>query len=392
MILLPFLISLCFFPTIFTNIFGFRLVGLTGGISTGKSTVTKTLKNLGIPVIDFDLIAREVVAPNSSCLKQIADSFGSVILNPDGSLNRTKLGEVIFSDPSKRKQLDGIMRRPIMYRFFWLLIQFFFLGKIPSKYYSNSDTSGPLGASHGISTKGLFPGLIQAFNGSKVVVLDCPLLFESGISNLCSSTVYVDCDEDVQLKRLVDRDGTSEEVALKKIKAQWGKEIKIQKSKNVIKNNGTIDELYTNIITWWNKMTRDEFGLYLVKPHATFGRKMDSLLQVQTTAQSQFDLYLKQLDVYKQSQCKTSGKDSNLDKGQKLVQEPQAPKLDRSILHPDVNEMLDKNTIPSFFQVYQPYSYCLKPSLLSSLFIAVMAIPSYFFIQWLEKSWLASKK
>jgi hypothetical protein len=119
---------------------------------------------------------------------------------------------------------------------------------------------------------------------------------------------------------------------------------------------------------------------------------MDSLLQVQTKAQSQFDLYLKQLDVYKQSQYNTSGNDSKLDKGQKSVQEPQAPKLDRSILHPDVNEMLDKNTIPSFFQVYQPSSYCLKPSLLSSLFIAVMAVPSYFFIQWLEKSWLAPKK
>jgi dephospho-CoA kinase len=209
---------------------GFRLVGLTGSISTGKSTVSRTLKNLGIPVIDFDLISREVVAPNSSCLNAIAKEFGEDVLLPDGNLDRAKLGEIIFSDVSKRRKLDAIMKRPIMMRFLWLLLKFFLLGQIPSKSTSTITNTaadeGPLSPSHGILTDQLYPGLEQSLNGTKIIVLDCPLLFESGISNLCTSTVFINCDDKTQLERLMKRDNITTEVAEQKIKAQWNKDDK----------------------------------------------------------------------------------------------------------------------------------------------------------------------
>ena len=428
--LLSFLISILTFPVLFTNVFGmsilhlswlheralishliwwvpfvpigFRLVGLTGGISTGKSTVTRTLKNLGIPVIDFDLISREIVAPNSSCLNALVKEFGNEILNPDGTLDRAKLGSIIFSDASKRKRLNEIMRRPILYRFFWLLLQFFFLGNIPVKA-ANPETQtardeGPLSPSHGILSTKLYHGLDQAFNGTKVVVLDCPLLFESGISSLCSSTVFVNCDDDVQLDRLMKRDNITKTQAQAKIDAQWGKDKKSKLATHIIENNTTPDQLYANICAWWKKVTEDEFGIYLIQPHQSYDRKMANLVKSQRLVQDQFDIYVKQVESYQQQQYKIARLNASPDPTQSLPSNeallliPTPPKYSSSEVFPDVTDLVNKKTMPSFWQVYQPSSFCLKPTILSLLFTGILAIPSYFIIQWLEHKWFTPTK
>ena len=134
--------------------FYLSVVGLTGGIATGKSTVSKLLKSQSVTVIDADVIAREVVLPGTRALRQIVDYFGHEILLPDGSLDRPKLGAVIFGDSEKRRKLNSIIH-PAVYRVI------------------------------------LWEVLRAWLRGSKICVIDVPLLIETGVHNWVGFVVVV---------------------------------------------------------------------------------------------------------------------------------------------------------------------------------------------------------
>ena len=323
---------------------GFRVIGLTGGIATGKSTTSRYLRQLGIPVIDFDVIAREVVQKGSSTLKTIQDEFGPDIILPDGNLDRVKLGEIIFNDPSKRKKLNDIMQQPIFRRGLMLLIQFFIIG-LTSSFIRN-----PSPAYHGIMTDKLYPGLLQFLNGSRIIVLDCPLLFESGLSNICSHVLYIDTDVDVQIQRLMQRDHISEDAARQRMNAQYGRDKKLLLSDAVISNNSTKEHLYNEITQWW-VATAKSFGLSLVrpKPYSKVKHIMDPDLP---------------------SPPSPSSPQSN--------NTHYVPRTTQSNLLTD--DVIDTSTAPSWWDYYSPMNWCFIPNITSLITSVMISVPAYFII------------
>ncbi|MCY8235090.1 dephospho-CoA kinase [Priestia endophytica] len=192
-------------------------VGLTGGIASGKSTVSAILREHNIPVIDADIIAREVVEPGKEAYNQIVKRFGRDILEKDGTLNRSALGEIVFNDEQKRQQLNAIVHPAVR-----------------KEMLSKRD--------HYLQHK-------------RNVILDIPLLFESNLTHLVDKVLLVYVDEEVQLKRLIERNGFSEREALARIKAQDSLKDKVAKSDEVINNNGSKEETrkkVTHIIDSWN--------------------------------------------------------------------------------------------------------------------------------------------
>ncbi|UOE61176.1 dephospho-CoA kinase [Priestia filamentosa] len=192
-------------------------VGLTGGIASGKSTVSAILREHNIPVIDADIIAREVVEPGKEAYNQIVKRFGRDILEEDGTLNRSALGEIVFNDEQKRQQLNAIV--------------------------------------HPAVRKEMLSKRDHYLQHERNVILDIPLLFESNLTHIVDKVLLVYVDEEVQLKRLIERNGFSEREALARIKAQDPLKDKVAKSDEVINNNGSKEETrkkVTHIIDSWN--------------------------------------------------------------------------------------------------------------------------------------------
>lgn len=181
------------------------VIGLTGGIASGKSTVAKMLAALNIPVIDADVIAREVVEPGETSYQQVVEVFGEGILKEDGSINRPKLGSIIFSDEEKREQLNQIVHPAVRKRM--------------------------------LEKKEAY---IQ--QGEKCIVLDIPLLFESKLTSLADRTLVVFADEETQLKRLMERNQLSEQEAMNRIQSQMSLKKKVKLADEIIDNNHSIEE------------------------------------------------------------------------------------------------------------------------------------------------------
>ncbi|HEX5037073.1 MAG TPA: dephospho-CoA kinase [bacterium] len=179
-----------------------KLVGLTGGIGCGKSTVSGILRELGLPVIDADQIARDVVRPGEPAYLEIVRRFGQEILDESGSVDRERLGSLVFADGEKRKVLEAITH-PFIFR-------------------AIADEV------HRLSRE----------RKAKVVVVDAALLFESGLSDSMDANIVVSVPEDVQVSRLMARDGISEESAREKIAAQMPTTDKVEKADHVIDNSG----------------------------------------------------------------------------------------------------------------------------------------------------------
>lgn len=193
-------------------------VGLTGGIATGKSTVSNMLVQRGARLIDADVIAREVVLPGHPVLQQVAKHFGQDILLDDGSLYRAKLGEIIFGDPSARKVLEGILHPPIR--------------SLMKERMTQYEMEEP----------------------DRLVVVDIPLLFESKLQELFSSIVLVYVPVSIQLERLMKRNQLSLEEAEKRIEAQLPIESKrkladfiIDNSKNTQHTEDEVDQFWEDI-------------------------------------------------------------------------------------------------------------------------------------------------
>lgn len=189
------------------------IVGLTGSIGTGKSTVSTIFKQQGIAVVDADIGAREVVKPGTIGLKKIVSTFGKDILLSDGALDRKKLGELVFSDPSKRKKLDQLLS-DLIYK--WII-------KEKQKYIAE---------------------------GQKIIVLDIPLLFEAGYEKEVDKIIVVALTEQKQLERVMKRDNITRTQAYKKIQAQQSIASKIVRADYVIDNNGTKKNTELQILNW----------------------------------------------------------------------------------------------------------------------------------------------
>ncbi|KKI91750.1 dephospho-CoA kinase [Bacillus sp. SA1-12] len=186
------------------------VIGLTGGIASGKSTVSNIIKNAGIRVIDADKIAREVVEVGKPAYKQIIETFGQDMLLKDLTLNREKLGALVFSDEAKRQKLNQIVHPAVRQ-------------EMLKQTRQEKD--------------------LQA----KAVVLDIPLLFESNLTHMVDKIVLVFVTQETQLKRLMERNGYTKEEAMMRIRSQMPLKNKVKLSDEIIDNNGSIEETTVQI-------------------------------------------------------------------------------------------------------------------------------------------------
>ncbi|MBO1349478.1 MAG: dephospho-CoA kinase [Hormoscilla sp. GUM202] len=184
-----------------------RIIGLTGGISTGKTTVSNYLADVyKLPVLDADVYARNAVQPGSPVLEKIAARYGSNILLPDGTLDRPQLGEIIFRNPSERQWLENIIHPEVRDRF--------------------------LAAIHQLS---------------ETIVLVVPLLFEARMTDLATEIWVVSCDRQQQIDRLMQRNALSVEQAEARINAQMPIEKKCQQADIILDNSSSIEMLLRQV-------------------------------------------------------------------------------------------------------------------------------------------------
>lgn len=186
---------------------GWMIVGLTGGIATGKSTISRALAELGMCVIDADVIARDVVAVGTEGLQELVAQFGREFLTPGGELDRAKLGNVIFADASSRERLNQIIH-PRVRAEMWHR----------ARHYVGEDPS-------------------------RVAILDVPLLIEGGTHTVMDANVLVYAPVDVQLARLMARNGLSEAQARARIDAQWPIDQKRALVDVLVDNSGAIEQV-----------------------------------------------------------------------------------------------------------------------------------------------------
>ncbi len=187
------------------------IIGLTGGIGSGKSTVSDILKEQGIPVVDGDRIAREVVEPHRPAYDEVVRVFGTEVLQQDGTLNRKHIGEIVFSDPEKLSVLNSITHKEI-YRV------------ILERLESLKET------------------------GTTLVFLDVALLFETGFDQLTDRVWVVDAPDAVRVERIQKRDGLREEEILKRIQSQMSREMRNTKGDLVLDNSKGREELKAQIL------------------------------------------------------------------------------------------------------------------------------------------------
>lgn len=179
------------------------IVGLTGGIATGKSLVSAEFKRLGARVIDADEIAREVVEPGKPAYGEIVAEFGSPVLNPDGTIDRKALAERVFSDKEALAKLNGITHPRIRER---------------------------------------IREEIARAGKDEIVVIDVPLLLEGPLKDAVDRIIVIYADEEKQIERLDKRNGTSREEALKRLASQMPVTEKLKFADYVIDNNGAVEE------------------------------------------------------------------------------------------------------------------------------------------------------
>lgn len=179
-------------------------VGLTGGIGSGKSTVSKTFLKHNIPIVDADIVAREVVVVGSPGWGMIRSVFGYEVLNEDDTLNRAKLGELVFSDNAAMCQLNEIMK-PLI----------------------EQESIRQINALH--------------YQGNDIVVYDAALIIEQGNADKFRPLVVVACPKEMQLDRIMKRNGVSREAAMSRINAQLSVEDKIKAADYVVDTSGTLE-------------------------------------------------------------------------------------------------------------------------------------------------------
>jgi dephospho-CoA kinase len=192
-------------------------VGLTGGIGSGKSEVSRRLAAQGAVLIDADQISREMVEPGTSGLAEIVTEFGPDVLLPDGSLNRPRLGEIIFGDPARREKLNAIIHPRVRAR---------------------------------------SQELEDAAEENAIVVQDVPLLTENNLVSLFDLVVVVDVPTRIQLDRLVKNRAMTREQARSRIEAQASRADRLAIASIVIDNSGSLAELDRQVGDLWTELRR----------------------------------------------------------------------------------------------------------------------------------------
>lgn len=196
-------------------------IGLTGGIACGKSTVSQMLVQRGAMLVDADRIAREVVEPGSPVLVKIQERFGAEMVLPDGSLHRKKLGETVFGDDRARKDLESIMHPQIRA----------LMRERMSEY--------------------------ERLHPDKLVVVDVPLLYESGLQSMFEAVMVVYIPRPAQRERLMRRDGLSEEQAEARLRSQMDIERKKTLADFVIDNQGTLAQTEAQVEAFLTQIGKD---------------------------------------------------------------------------------------------------------------------------------------
>lgn len=191
-------------------------VGLTGGVGSGKSEVSRRMADRGAVVIDADLLAREVVAPGTAGLDEVVAAFGSQVLAADGALDRPKLAQIIFADPDRRATLNSIVHPRVARR---------------------------------------TEELVTAAEPNDVVVEDVPLLVENSLEQRYDVVVVIDVAEQTQIERIMRDRGETEEQAWARVRAQAGRQQRRAVADIVIDNSGTLADLDAQLAQVWVELS-----------------------------------------------------------------------------------------------------------------------------------------
>lgn len=190
------------------------VLGVTGNIATGKSTVVGILRGLGAHHIDADLVYRDLVAPGQPLLQRLVDHFGKGIIAADGSLDRKALGAIVFTDPKRLKELDELTHPAVI---------------AETDRWADAIREG-------------------------VIVMDAVKLIESGHADVCDEVWLVTAPEEMQVRRIMNRNDVDAEEARRRVAAQPPLEPKLERADVVIDNSGTLDELRSQVLDEWNRM------------------------------------------------------------------------------------------------------------------------------------------
>jgi len=195
------------------------VIGITGGLATGKSTVTRLLQAKGAVTFSADEAARAVLTPESALLRAIAAAFGPEALQPDGSLNRGWLGQRIFADPQAREQLNHMMHPPIQ--------------RLLREQIESAQRDLPSGS---------------------LIAVEIPLLFENNLESWFERIVVVSASESTQVARLMARNGLEEAEARRRLAAQWPLPLKVARADDVIVNEGSRQPLEAAVDALWKRL------------------------------------------------------------------------------------------------------------------------------------------
>ncbi|RLB97649.1 MAG: dephospho-CoA kinase [Deltaproteobacteria bacterium] len=197
-----------------------KIVGLTGGIASGKSTVSRLLAEAGARIIDADVLARQAVEPGQPAFAAVVEHFGSGVLKSDGTIDRDQLAAEVFADPGQKARLERIIHPAVAHAMAARLAE------------------------------------IEATAPESTVVLDVPLLFEAGMDAGLDLVVVVDAPEAVQLERLMKRSGLSRADALARIRSQMPMAEKRRRADVVIDNSGSLASTRSQVLALWRRLNR----------------------------------------------------------------------------------------------------------------------------------------
>lgn len=197
----------------------YKRIGLTGGIGAGKTTVSGYFSALNVPVVCADEIARDALQKDGACYRRVIDTFGEGILCVDGTIDRKKLGNIVFSDEDKRRMLNDIVHPYVRETMF---------------EQANA---------------------IQAKVKSKIVLFDVPLLFESGMDQDMDANILVVCGEETRIRRIMERDGMTRESAEARIRSQMPEDEKRALAGYILDNNLSLTSLKEQVEALYKKLT-----------------------------------------------------------------------------------------------------------------------------------------
>ena len=194
-----------------------KVIGLCGGSGSGKGAVSRIFAEIGIPSIDTDAVYREMTLSDSPCMRALRREFGKEVVNSLGGLDRTRLGSIVFNDPSRLKILNKIAHS-------------FILDETRRRLAVYSD------------------------DGFSAAIVDAPVLFESGFDAECDEIICVLADKETRINRIMSRDGISRDAAEKRIASQMSDDELISRCDHVIYNNADIESLREGILSLKNKL------------------------------------------------------------------------------------------------------------------------------------------